>query len=91
MATPMDWALNAVLAHLGLDPEIVKKQIAELAQIVVGTKAQLDRIEVKQNAILSVLEIPQEQFNVGPQFEPAGGEQAGAVNGSAAGHENAGG
>ncbi len=55
MASGVDWALEAVLKYCQLDPEIVKKQIAGTAQIIVDTKAQLDRIEANQKTIIALL------------------------------------
>lgn len=64
MATGMEWALKAVLQHLGMDPETVKSQIAGMGQIIVGAKAQQDRIEQKLDLILAHFGISQPDANV---------------------------
>lgn len=55
----MDWALNALFKQMGIDPETGKKQLAETVQIILTVKAQLDRIEQKQDLILSALSCKQ--------------------------------
>lgn len=58
MASGVEWMFNAILHHLDLDPEQVKKQIVETAQIVVALDSRLARIEAKQDAILAYLRPP---------------------------------
>lgn len=59
----------AAIKALGLDPEEIKKTIAEVAQIVFKSGAALGRIEAQQKAILEnqkaicdKLEIPFQDF-----------------------------
>ena len=59
MATGMEWALQAVLKSLDLDPEQVKLDLAKTVQIIVSAEARLTRIEQNQVAIMRHLGIAQ--------------------------------
>lgn len=52
----MDWALQAVMKYLELDPEEVKGQLAKTVQIIVNADKRLSKIEADQTAILAALE-----------------------------------
>lgn len=49
MATGMEWAIKAFLSHVS--PEL-QAQLANGVQIMANLQAQLDRMEMKQDAIL---------------------------------------
>lgn len=47
--------INQVLKMLKIDPDQFKQMAGGIGQTVIGFKAQLDRIEAKQDAIMSHL------------------------------------
>lgn len=49
--------INQLLKSLGLNPETFQKMAGDIGQTVLGFKAQLDRIEANQEAIMRRLEI----------------------------------
>ena len=56
MASGMDWAMNALLSYLQIEPEQFKGQLANTTQIIVEAKGRLERIEANQLLILQLLQ-----------------------------------
>lgn len=84
MATGMEWALQAVLKSLDLDPEQVKLDLAKTVQIIVSAEARLTRIEQNQVAIMRHLGIAQGIENdralpTGPSVEHVAADARGAI------------
>lgn len=55
MTTGVEWALQAVMKSLQLDPEEVKASLAKTVQIIVTADDRLARMEANQLMILSAL------------------------------------
>jgi hypothetical protein len=49
----MEWALQAVMKSLDLDPVEVKKNLAQTVQTVIDADARLSRIELKLDRLLA--------------------------------------
>ncbi len=67
MATGTDWLLGAVANFAGIKPDDLKRNLADLGQITVGLKSQLDRIEANQKVILAAV-APQHQENYSGEY-----------------------
>lgn len=91
MATGVEWMFSAVLKSLDLDPELVKKQLADGAQKVIAFDAKLDLIISNQREILEFLR-PPDLSKLTLAIEDANGPERrehGAGNGIASGTETA--
>ena len=65
MASGMDWAFEALVKAMGLEPEQVKATIAKTGQIVAEAGDRLTRIEANQRLIMQHLGISH-----GPEQSP---------------------
>ena len=63
MATGMEWAFNALMTYLQIDPEEAKKSLAATTQIIVNADSRLTRLENNQLAIMRHLGISPEVEN----------------------------
>lgn len=59
MASGVDWMLTAIANFAGIKPDDLKRNLADMAQITVGIKTQLDRIETNQKLIMAHIIPPQ--------------------------------
>lgn len=60
----MSTGIQMLLKTFGLDAEKIEKAIADIAQIGVGLKQQLDRIEMQIAAIEQKLEVSNDNRNI---------------------------
>ena len=80
MASGMDWAMNALLSYLQIEPEQFKGQLANTTQIIVEAKQRLERIEANQLLILQLLQKGNEDVIAGPRSIAGSVESESAAN-----------
>lgn len=82
MATGTDWMITALANFAGIKPEELKANLANSAQIIVGLKAQLDRMEARLIRIENTL-TPETQNveSIGPDQQIGIGRYIGLQSG----------
>jgi len=67
----LDMMMESIIKGMGLNPDDIKKKVAEFGELVVAFKAQMDRIEAQNAEIISLLRMngvehgPQETRRIG--------------------------